>query len=54
MISQNQQQQHTLKILPQQIQLLNLFQLNSLELQMHIRQEMEQNPYLEEILEFTT
>jgi RNA polymerase sigma-54 factor len=51
MISQNQQQQHTLKILPQQIQLLNLFQLNSLELQMHIRQEMEQNPYLEEILD---
>ncbi|GAO42420.1 RNA polymerase factor sigma-54 [Flavihumibacter petaseus] len=48
MISQHQQQQQTLKILPQQIQLLNLFQLNSLELQMHLRQEMDQNPYLEE------
>ncbi|HQD08204.1 MAG TPA: RNA polymerase factor sigma-54 [Flavihumibacter sp.] len=49
MISQQQHQQQTLKILPQQIQLLNLFQLNSLELQMHLRQEMDQNPYLEEI-----
>lgn len=49
MISQHQQQQQTLKILPQQIQLLNLFQLNSMELQMHLRQEMDQNPYLEEI-----
>jgi RNA polymerase sigma-54 factor len=51
MISQQQHQQQTLKILPQQIQLLNLFQLNSLELQMHIRQEMDQNPYLEEVLD---
>jgi RNA polymerase sigma-54 factor len=49
MISQHQHQHQTLKILPQQIQLLNLFQLNNLELQMHIRQEMDQNPYLEEI-----
>lgn len=49
MINQRQLQHQTLKILPQQIQLLNLFQLNSLELQMHVRQEMEQNPYLEEI-----
>ncbi|ULQ51876.1 RNA polymerase factor sigma-54 [Flavihumibacter fluvii] len=49
MISQRQQQHQTLKILPQQIQLLNLFQLNNLELQMHLRQEMDQNPYLEEI-----
>lgn len=49
MISQHQHQQQTLKILPQQIQLLNLFQLNSLELQMHLRQEMDQNPYLEQI-----
>ncbi len=47
MISQHQYQQQTLKILPQQIQLLNLFQLNTLELQMYLRQEMDQNPYLE-------
>lgn len=51
MISQQQHQQQTLKILPQQIQLLNLFQLNSQELQLHIRQEMDQNPYLEEVLD---
>ncbi|MFT4023038.1 MAG: RNA polymerase factor sigma-54 [Flavihumibacter sp.] len=49
MISQHLHQQQTLKILPQQIQLLNLFQLNSLELQLHLRQEMDQNPYLEQI-----
>lgn len=49
MLSQRQHQHQALKILPQQIQLLNLFQLNSLELQMHLRQEMDLNPYLEEI-----
>ena len=51
MISQNQSQQQTQKILPQQIQLLNLFQYNSQELLLHIRQELEQNPYLEEVAE---
>lgn len=51
MISQNQSQQQSLKILPQQIQLLNLFQYNSQELLLHLRQEMEQNPYLEELAE---
>ncbi len=53
MIRQQQNQHQTLKILPQQIQLLNLFQLNTQELQMHIRQEMDQNPYLEETLDHT-
>ncbi|MBL7767871.1 MAG: RNA polymerase factor sigma-54 [Flavipsychrobacter sp.] len=51
MISQNQSQQQTQKILPQQIQLLNLFQYNSQELLLHIRQELEQNPFLEEVAE---
>lgn len=51
MISQHQVQTQQLKILPQQIQLLNLFQYNSQELLLHIRQEMEQNPYLEEVAE---
>ncbi|KYP15234.1 MAG: hypothetical protein A1D16_15080 [Flavihumibacter sp. CACIAM 22H1] len=51
MISQHQSQQQTQKILPQQIQLLNLFQYNSQELLLHLRQEMEQNPYLEEVAE---
>lgn len=53
MISQHQSQQQTQKILPQQIQLLNLFQYNSQELLLHIRQELEQNPYLEEVSDHT-
>jgi len=48
MITQNLAQKQRLKILPQQIQLLNFFQLNSLELEHRIQQELEENPILEE------
>lgn len=47
MISQQQTQKQQLKILPQQIQLLNLYFLNSIELEQRIRNEMEENPLLE-------
>lgn len=47
MISQNQSQRQNLKILPQQIQLLNLYFLNSLELEQRIKNELEENPFLE-------
>jgi RNA polymerase sigma-54 factor len=43
---QTQKQQHT--ILPQQIELLNLFHLNTLELQQRIQDELTENPALEE------
>ena len=47
MISQQQTQKQTLKILPQQIQLLNLYFLNSLELEQRIKNELEENLFLE-------
>src|ERR1700722_748904 len=47
MIAQQQSQRQQLKILPQQIQLLNLFFLNSLELQQRIKNELEENPFLD-------
>ena len=43
---QTQKQQHT--ILPQQIELLNLFHLNTLELEQRICDELSENPALEE------
>jgi RNA polymerase sigma-54 factor len=43
---QSQKQQH--KILPQQIQLLNLFHLNTQELEQRIQDEINDNPLLEE------
>jgi RNA polymerase sigma-54 factor len=48
MIHQNLSQRQQLKILPQQIQLLNLFHLNTIELEHRIQQELEENPLLEE------
>ncbi len=48
MLHQNLSQKQHLKILPQQIQLLNLFHLNTLELEHRIQQEVEENPLLEE------
>jgi len=48
MIAQQQTQKQTLKILPQQIQLLNLYFLNSIELEQRIKTEMEENPFLEQ------
>ncbi len=47
MLTQQQSQRQQLKILPQQIQLLNLFFLNSLELQQRIKNELEDNPFLD-------
>ena len=47
MIQQNISQKQGLKILPQQIQLLNFFRLNQLELEHRIQQELEENPLLE-------
>lgn len=47
MLTQVQTQKQQLKILPQQIQLLNLYFLNSLELQQRIKQELEENPFLD-------
>jgi RNA polymerase sigma-54 factor len=47
MISQVQCQRQQLKILPKQIQLLNLYFLNSLELEQRIKNELEENPFLE-------
>jgi len=43
---QTQKQQHT--ILPQQIELLNLFHLNTLALEQRIQDELSENPALEE------
>src|ERR1700748_757090 len=44
---QTQKQQHT--ILPQQIELLNLFHLNTLQLEQRIQDELTENPALEEL-----
>ena len=48
MINQHLAQKQRLKILPQQIQLLNFFHLNTLELEQRIQQEIEDNPLLED------
>ena len=48
MINQRLTQKQRLKILPQQIQLLNFFHLNTLELEQRIQQEIEDNPLLED------
>ena len=41
-------QKQTLKISPAQIQLLNFLQMNTLELEQHLKNELEENPLLEE------
>lgn len=48
MIYQHLTQKQQVRILPQQIQLLNLFHLNTLELEHRIQQELEENPLLDE------
>ena len=48
MLQQSNVQRQQLRILPQQIQLLNLFHLNTLELSQKIKEELEENPCLEE------
>lgn len=49
MLGHNQQlgQKQLLKLSPQQIQLLNFLQLNTLELEQKIKDELEENPVLE-------
>ena len=49
MIHQNLSQKQQTRILPQQIQLLNIFHLTTLELEQRIQQEIEENPLLEEV-----
>ena len=44
MLQQSNVQRQQLRILPQQIQLLNLFHLNTLELSQKIKEELEENP----------
>lgn len=44
---QKQTQTQTIKILPQQIQFLNLLHLNVMELENYIQQELDENPFLE-------
>lgn len=46
---QKQTQTQTLKILPQQIQFLNLLNLNVLDLDAYVQQSLEENPFLERI-----
>jgi len=53
MLAQLQSQRQQIKILPQQIALLNLFFLNSLELQQRIKNELEENPFLDAVEEKT-
>ncbi|MEO8210975.1 MAG: RNA polymerase factor sigma-54, partial [bacterium] len=48
---QTQTQRQILKFSPQQIQLLNLLQLNSLAIEQRIKDEIEENPALEEGVE---
>ena len=48
MIHQKISQKQQARILPQQIQLLNIFHLTTLELEQRISQELEENPLLEE------
>ena len=48
MLNQSLGQKQKLKILPQQIQLLNFFHLNTLELEQRIEQEIQENPLLED------
>jgi RNA polymerase sigma-54 factor len=49
MIHQNLTQKQQTRILPQQIQLLNIFHLTTVELEQRIQQELEENPLLEEV-----
>jgi len=50
MLNQIQTQKQQLKILPQQIHLLNIFHLNTLQLEQRILDELNDNPLLEENL----
>lgn len=47
MINQSLTQKQQMKISPQQIHLLNLYALNTIELEQRLRNELEENPFLE-------
>ncbi|MCD6013732.1 MAG: rpoN [Flavipsychrobacter sp.] len=47
MLAQLQSQKQQYRFLPQQIELLNIFFLNSLELQQKMKNELEENPFLD-------
>ena len=48
MLMQIRTQKQHFNVLPQQIQLLKIFHLNTLELQRRIQEELNDNPLLEE------
>lgn len=50
MLSQIRTQKQSFTVLPQQIQLLKLFHLNTIELQHRIQEELIENPLLEEVV----
>ncbi|MEO8174528.1 MAG: RNA polymerase sigma-54 factor, partial [Sediminibacterium sp.] len=47
MIQQSQLQKQSLKILPQQIQMLGIYHLNTVQLEQRIKDELDENPLLE-------
>lgn len=47
MIQQSQLQKQSLKILPQQIQMLGIYHLNTVQLEQRIKNELDENPLLE-------
>jgi len=51
MIAQLQAQRQQFKIQPLQVELLNFFFLNSMELQQRIKNEIEENPFLDNVTE---
>jgi RNA polymerase sigma-54 factor len=53
MLHQNLVQKQQLKIHPLQLQMLNLFHLNTIQLEQRIQQELEENPIIEEKKEET-
>lgn len=54
MLYQNLSQKQQLKIHPQQLQMLHLFHLNSIELEQRIQNELEENPLIEKDEEVET
>lgn len=47
MLHQSQLQKQTFKILPQQIQMLGIYHLNTIQLEQRIKDELDENPLLE-------
>lgn len=54
MLTQHLTQKHQLRIHSQQLQMLHLFHLNALQLEQHLKTELEENPFLEEITDADT